>query len=547
MKKDSTSVTTTYIDLLEPVLAKYHRDDSPGLVVSVQRHGKLLLRRGYGLSSLESGQVNTPSTKMRIGSTTKNFACVMALLLREEGKLSIDDPICQWLPELPVLQGRRTLRQLMNHTGGTRDYLDLSMISNAMAFLPEEGAFEYQWRQQADNFAPGDAFIYNNGGYRMLSMVIERVTNLSLAEALRQRLFEPLGMHNTSLWPSDLDPLPGAAQTHVAHADGRFTKGLFPSALSGEGGIASTLDDMQRWLGHLSAPTLWPQALSDEMLAPTRLNNGYVNAYGFGLVAEQWRGIRLFHHGGGVVGGSCQMLCAPDQGIQIIVMSNRSDASAPNLAEGLLTALLKDELQPPATPADPALADSLGGSFYCHDNGHHFVILSHGEKLFLKGLDGMLPLFQVEGEPTLRVNVHSVIVKSVSPVLDAQGTAVAIDVTDQGSIYRYERIHPLQDKDSLNSFSGHWHSDELRARIMIGDGQPGGMHIAGHYGTHRLQLEPLLQETCLMQSVDPEVPFSGTLRLSHDEDGRRYLTLDTGRTRGLTLREAAAVDFDPNA
>jgi len=533
-------VTTTNIELLEAVLSKYHRDDAPGLIVSVQRHGKLLLRRGYGLASLESGQANTPSTKMRIGSTTKNFACVMALLLREEGKLSIDDPVSHWLPELPASQGRRTLRQFMNHTGGTRDYLDLSMISNAMAFVPEDGAFEYQCRQQADNFAPGDAFTYNNGGYRMLSMVIARVTKLSLAEAMRKRLFEPLRMHNTSLWSNDLDPLPGAAQTHIAHADGSFTKGIFPSVLLGEGGIASTLDDMQRWLGHLNAPTLWPQALTDEMLAPTRLNNGYVNAYGLGLVAEQWRGIRLFHHGGGVVGGSCQMLCAPDHGIQITVMTNRSDAAAPSLAEGLLTALLKDELQPPATLADPALANSLGGHFYCHDNGRHFEILNHGENLFLKGIDGMLPLIQLEGESTLRVNVHSVIVKSVNPVLDAHGTVAAIDVTDHGIVYRCDRILPLQEKDSLSSFSGHWQSDELRAHITIGDGQLGAVHIAGHYGTHRLQLEPLLQGICLIQSIDSEAQFSGVLRLSQEEDGRRRLNLDTGRTRGMTLHEAAA-------
>ncbi len=538
MTKDSTPVTTTEIDLLETVLSKYHRDDAPGLIVSVQRHGKLLLRRGYGLASLESGQTNTPSTKMRIGSTTKNFACVMALLLREKGLLSIDEPVSQWLPELPASQGRRTLRQFMNHTGGTRDYLDLSMISNGMAFVPEDGAFEYQCRQQADNFAPGDAFIYNNGGYRMLSLVIERVTQLSLAEAMRQRLFEPLGMHNTSLWSNDLDPLPSAAQTHIAHADGRFTKGIFPSVLLGEGGIASTLDDMQRWLSHLMAPTLWPQAISDEMLAPTQLNNGYVNAYGLGLIAEQWRGTRLFHHGGGVVGGSCQMLCAPDHGIQIIVMTNRSDAAAPNLAEELLTALLKDELQPVPTPADPALANSLGGHFYGHDTGHHFEILNHGEKLFLKGLDGMLPLSQEEGVSTLRVNVHSVIVKSVNPVLDAQGTVVAIDVTDQGKVSRCERIVPLQERDSLSAFSGHWQSEELRACITIGDARPGTLQIAGHHGTHRLQLEPLLQGVCSIQSIDPAAPFSGMLRLSHEEDGRRRLTLDTGRTRGMTLHAA---------
>ena len=107
----STNATDIEIDKLEAILAKYHRDDAPGALVSVQRHGKVLLRRGYGLANIECAQANTPSTKMRIGSTTKHFACVMALLLRDDGKLSIDEPVSRWLPELSASQGRRTLRQ----------------------------------------------------------------------------------------------------------------------------------------------------------------------------------------------------------------------------------------------------------------------------------------------------------------------------------------------------------------------------------------------------------------------------------------------------
>lgn len=543
MMKDKTviaSTNATDLDKLEAVLAKYHRDDAPGAIVSVQRHGKVLLRRGYGLANIECAQANTPSTKMRIGSTTKHFACVMALLLRDDGKLSIDEPVSRWLPELPGSQGRRTLRQFMNHTGGTRDYLDLSLISNGMTLMPEDGAYRYQCQQEQDNFAPGEGFIYNNGGYRMLSMVIERVTGLSLAEAMRQRLFEPLGMHETSLWSNDLNPLPGVAQAHFATADGRFTKGIFPSVILGEGGIASTLDDMQRWLGHLHAPTLWPRSLSDELLAPTRLNNGYVNPYGLGLIAETWRGIRMFHHAGGVVGGSCQMLCAPDHGIQIITMTNRSDTAAPELAEKLLSALVESELEPAAAPADAKLVDSLGGHYFCADSGRHFVILGHGDALFLKNFDGMLPLTQVPGETTLRVNLLSVIALTVKPVLNSQGQAVVIEVAEQGLVHRCERVTPLQGPESLSDYAGSFHSSELCAHITIGEGEPTSVHISGRYGSTRYRLEPLVPGTCLMQSTDPMVPLSGTLRLTRGADGRRRLTLDTGRTRRLALLEATA-------
>src|SRR5262249_40926434 len=112
--------------LLEPLACS----DAPGLVVSVRRHGRTLLRRGLGLANLETGTANTPATRMRIASTSKHFVCALLLRLQAEGRLRLDEPVARWLPELPPAQGRRTLRQLMSHTGGIRDFLDLSLLSN---------------------------------------------------------------------------------------------------------------------------------------------------------------------------------------------------------------------------------------------------------------------------------------------------------------------------------------------------------------------------------------------------------------------------------
>ena len=538
MMKDKT-MNQTEIEKLEAVFAEYRRDDAPGVVVSVQRNGKTLLRRGFGLASLESGLVNTPSTKMRIGSTTKHFACVLALMLRDEGRLSIDEPVARWLPELPPSQGSRTLRQFMTHTGGTRDYLDLSLISNGMSMVPADGAFEYQCRQQSENFAPGELFIYNNGGYRMMSMVIERVLGMPLAQVLRERLFEPLSMHDTSLWASDLDPLPGVAQTHMALPKGGFAKGVFPAVILGEGGIASTLDDMQRWLSHLSSPTLWPQSLSDELKAPTTLNNGYVNRYGKGLIAETWRGVRIFHHAGGVVGGNCQMLAAPDHGIQIIAMTNRSDADTPGLAEKLLVALIEESLLPVDVPADPELAKTLGGDYHCPTSGRYFSIARIDDGLVLKNFGMPLPLTVAE-DGALRVNLLSVIALQVAPVPNGQGEAHAIDVTEQGWRHRCERIAPADKAaQTLAPFSGRWRSEEIAAQIVIGGEQADAMHVSGRYGSSTFKLEPLLPDTCLLLSVDPVVPMNGTLRLTRNEHGQRQLVLDTARTRRLTLLEVA--------
>jgi len=526
-------MTLDRTEKLEAVLSALHRNDAPGLVASVQHHGKTLLRRGYGMASLDSGVINTPSTKMRIGSTSKHFACALALLLRDEGLLSIDEPVSRWLPELPASQGVRTLRQFMNHTGGTRDYLDLSLLSNGMTVVPSEGAFEYQCRQQEENFEPGEQFMYNNGGYRMLSKVLERVLGVSLAQGLRERLFEPLSMHDTFLWCTDLDPLLGSATSHIAKAEGGFSKGIFPSVILGEGGIASTLDDMQRWLSHLITPRIWPQALSQEMMTPTELNNGYVNPYGFGLIRETWRGVRIFHHAGGVVGGTCQMLAAPEHSVQIVVMSNRSDVTAAEIAQQLLIVMLEDELEPPEAPVSPQNSDALCGDYHCALNGRHFAIAKHEETLVLRSFGLPLPLTQAASD-VLRVNLLSVIALTVELVRGDTERVIAIDVIEQGRRYRCDRVGEAEKGPQVvERFAGKWHSSELGGDVVIGEGRPESMRVAGLYGRSTYKLEPLLEDTCLMASEDPAVPLHGTLRLVTGKDGQRELLLDTARTRKL--------------
>lgn len=528
-------------DRVNAVLDALGGDDAPGVIVSVRRGGATLVRRGFGLASLDSGVVNSASTKMRIGSTTKHFACVMILMLREEGLLTIDEPVSRWLPELPASQGDRTLRQFMSHTGGTRDYLDLSLLSNGLAILPEDGAYDYQRRQVQANFTPGSHFMYNNGGYRMLSLVIERVLGMPLAQALRERLFEPLSMHDTSLWTSDLEPLPGSAMSHLAQPAGRFTKSLFPAIILGEGGVASTLDDMQRWLTHLLSPTLWPQSLSNEMMAPTTLSNGFVHPYGFGLIQDQWRGVRLVHHAGGVVGGSCQMLAAPEHGLQIVVMSNRSDIAAPDIAQKLLGALLETQLAVPDEPAPASLGTALAGHYVCAANGRHFQIQVRDERLYLLDFGMPLPLLQ-GADGWLRINLLSIIALDLRPVANAQGEIEAIDVIEMGKRFRCERPAPIPDaRAAMDRFAGQWQSEELGAQVLVEHGEhgePATMRVSGLYGRNQYRLEPLQSDMCLFSCLDPGLPLHGTLRLESPQGAAGRLVLDTSRTRNLRLTGA---------
>lgn len=524
---------------LEAVLATWNRSDAPGLIASVVQHGKPLLRRGYGLASLESMQANSPSTRMRIGSTTKHFASTMALLLQHAGKLNIDDPVGKWVTELPATQGRRTLRQLMNHTGGTRDALDLSLMSNGSAIMPTEGALDYQVRQRDDNFAPGERFSYNNGGYRLLSIVIERVLNLPFSAGVKEWLFDPLGLHETSVWASDLEPQRGIAQTHLARPSGKFEKGIFPAVILGEGAIVSTLDDMQRWLSHLLHPTLWDRRLSEALMEPTTLNNGYVSPYGLGLIRENWRGVEIVHHAGGVVGGSCQMLAVPSHGLQVVVMTNRNDVSAPDIAQKLVEAVLGSELSPTAEPLKAGGFEALLGHYHCASTGDHIQLADMDGALVVKYFGMPLPLTQGTGKD-LVVNLLSVIALKLSPrTFGSDGKLNALTMHEQGWTHHYERVEPTSSKD-ISKIAGPWASSELGADIVIESHQgddardAGRMKVRGLYGRGTYRLVPLVEDSYLLENLDGDVPMNGTLRLIGGE-----LSLSTMRTQNLRLRRGA--------
>jgi D-aminopeptidase len=523
---------------LSAVLASWAASDAPGLVASVVHRGRTLLCEARGLAHLDAGLLNQPSTRLRIGSTSKHFAALLVLMLCEEGRLSLDDPVTRWLPELDPSQRVLTLHRLLTHTGGARDYLDLSMLSNGKACLPEAGGLALQCLQRGTNFEPGTRHLYSNGGYRLIGLVLERVTGMPLAQLMRERLFEPLGMGQTAHWPSDLLPLPGLAASHLAQPGGGFHKSLFPGFIMAEGGIVSTADDMQRWLAHLLEPRLWPQRLSDALIAPTRLANGHPSPYGLGLVRETWRGVELVHHAGGVIGGSSQMLAAPAQGLRIVVLSNRSDLSAMDVAQRLLVAALGDALAPP--PARFAATDAQGwAGEYLAEDGSALLTLSEtaeGPALQPFGIPAALPLHSA-GEGWAGLQFHGMVDMALRLHRGADSGSDWLEVREQGRTDRYQRIGSPP-PGVLQAFAGRWIGDEFDAEVGIGRPAADAMHVRGRYGTTHWVLQPLAESVCRLTSTDPALPMSGLLQRADDGAVPR-LVVHSGRTRGLVLRAHA--------
>ncbi|HEY1878595.1 MAG TPA: serine hydrolase domain-containing protein [Caulobacteraceae bacterium] len=384
MSQETQDKPKTVPERLDGLFAPWNRSDAPGLAVGVAKDGRVLYRRGFGMASLESRTAMAPSTRLRIGSTSKHFTALLALLLQEEGKFDLDAPIRTYLPELTGPGGEPSARLLLQHRGGSRCYLDLGFLTRGMTSAPVGESLKAQARQGGRNFAAGESMIYNNGGYHLVSIAIERAGGVPFEDQLKTRLFEAVGMVDTISLPSDFIILPGMAAMHLPAPGGGWRRGLFPSEeVRGEGAIVSTIDDMLRWMAHLRRRDLFGQADSWRQLTERpAYADGRQGAYALGLMVDTYRGRPTLHHAGGVIGGTAQMLTLPDDGLDVIILVNGAPAAnAVRLAEQVADIVLADRLEPEAGRPQSEAWPVLIGRWWSPDAGITYDFLDEKGEL----------------------------------------------------------------------------------------------------------------------------------------------------------------------
>jgi CubicO group peptidase (beta-lactamase class C family) len=519
---------------LDELFAPWNRSDAPGLAVGITLAGQAIYSRGFGMASLETGTALTPQTRLRIGSTTKHFAALLALLLAEEGALDLDRPIRTYLPELDGPGGDPTLRQLLGHRGGSRCYLDLGFIAHGMATPPPGRALAMQTRQRARNFAPGEAVMYNNGGYHLVSEAIERAGGAPFADQLEQRLFAPLGMSETLLLPSDHPIVPRIATLHVPAPDGGWRRGLFPSEeVLGEGGIVSNVDDMLRWTRHLrnrdrfGTPESWAQ-----LTTPGELADGTAGIYALGLIVDHYRGRPVLHHAGGVIGGSSQMLTFPEDALDIVILANGAPGADPTaLAEKVADTVLADRLGERTREARAEDHPALAGHWWSAGSGMVYSIIAHEGALRMGMCAGpSLPLRpDFDGRLRLRTGAIGDIVIDSQP--DAAGR---LPVRFGCSEHLHERL--VADAAQAARFAvaacGRFWCEDAECHAVIEQTEEGlRLILSDPYGRSEMMLEPLGERVALARRHVGQLPF--VLALALREDGG--FDVSTSRTRFLAF------------
>ena len=269
------------------LFAPWDKPDSPGCALAIIKDGRLIYKRGYGMANLELNVPITPQTVFYVGSCSKQFVAFCIALLAQQKKLSLDDDIRKYIPEMPDYGMPITINHLIHHTSGLRDYLSLEEIAGIpLGFYHQQQALKLIARQRALNFRPGEEYLYSNSGYLLLAEIVARVSGQSLASFAQEKIFKPLGMKNSRFHDDYSKLIKNRASGYFPDNEGKDKFKNFISTFDcvGSGGLYTSVEDLFLWDQNFYHHHLGGPDLTQMMEKPGRLNNGQKLHYGFGLI-----------------------------------------------------------------------------------------------------------------------------------------------------------------------------------------------------------------------------------------------------------------------
>jgi CubicO group peptidase (beta-lactamase class C family) len=363
--RDATAVRDSAIDLL----FWNWSSSTPGCAVGVSQNGQVVLEKAWGMAHLEHAVPNRPDTIFEAGSVSKQFTAAAVLLLARDGKLSLDDPVRRHLPELPDYAQPVTIRHMLQHTSGLRDWGSIEDIAGwprGTRVYTHAHVLDILRRQRALNFAPGTRWSYSNSGYNLAVMIVSRVAGEPFAEFTRKRIFEPLGMSRTSWRDDHARIVPGRAVAY-AGSDGRYRQDMPFENVHGNGGLLTTVGDLLRWNENFAAPTVGDVAFVQELQAVGRLASGEAFDYALGLGVGEYKGLREVSHSGTTASYRAFLARYPDQRLSLAMLCNAGDSTPRQtlhaVADLYLADALENDAMPAASPPSDAELDTLTGLY----------------------------------------------------------------------------------------------------------------------------------------------------------------------------------------
>ena len=501
---------------VDAIFAEYDRSDSPGCALGVYRDGRIVYARGYGMANLELGVANSPETVFDIGSTSKQFTAFSIQLLAREGKLSLDDDIRKWLPEMPSYGKTITIRHLLHHVSGLRDYLVAMELQGLQEedWTTEQDALDIIARQKGINFPPGQEYLYSNTGFFLLGVIVKRASGQPLREFAQERIFGPLGMRHTQFNELHTRIIPNRATGYTKAKPSGFGIEMSNWEQIGDGSVLTTVEDLQRWDENFYAPTngVGDAKLMETMQTVGVLNSGKKISYASALVIGSFRGLPTVTHGGSWAGYRAQLARFPQQHFSVACLCNLAQANpsrlANKVAEVYLGSLMSKESSKPQEQAGassvklaapPKNVQALVGMYRDTQSSEMIRLAIRDNKLIANVDDYNFPLTAVGGNRYRFEGFEGKREIEVPPVSAGGGGRPRLTVTtaehdEEPETQTFEPVEPwTPTAGELSPLAGLYVSDEVGAtwRLAV----EGDKLIIKHRGLSEEPLKPTVRDT----------------------------------------------------
>ncbi|HET9745137.1 MAG TPA: serine hydrolase domain-containing protein [Chitinophagaceae bacterium] len=448
---------------IENIFSRY-KPDRPGAELAIGRNGKTIFSKAWGMADLEHNSPLTTGSITEAGSVSKQFTAAAILLLEQQGKLSLDDDVRKYVPELRDYGYPITLRHMMQHKSGLKDWGAIAAIAGwprgTKAYNNDDALYIIS-NQKTLNHKPGDEYLYSNSNYNLFAIIVQRVSGMSLAEFTRQNIFEPAGMKHTQ-WRDDYRRIvPNRAIAYSRSGSGHQTN--MPSEyVYGNGGLLTTAEDLLTWCNFYLAGKLGNPSLLNKQITTTAFNNGVMHRYAGGLFVGTYRGWQYYSHDGATAGYRANLDVFPELGLSIAWLSNTSefDNDTLNVADAIAELFVPAKV--PDRPQDPPRAvtlsfDKLKGHTGWYRNsrtGGGVKISLQNEKLFATQVGELTPISDnIFASGNNRIVMNQVGFLFINAAKD--------------SIYFTSVEEAKPDENAMSEYAGEYYSDEAEAKCHV--------------------------------------------------------------------------------
>ncbi len=526
---------------VDALFAQWAKPDSPGAAVAVVRGGEIACKGGYGMANLEYNVPIEPATVFHVASISKQFTAFCVALLAHEGRISLDDDIRQYIPEVPAFGPTITVRHLIHHTSGLRDQWELLILGGWRMddVITRDQIMKMVRRQSELNFEPGAEHLYCNTGYTLLAEVVERVSGQPFPGFARERIFEPLAMNNTH-FHRDHEMIVKNRAYSYGPDKGVLKKKVLSYATVGASSLFTTVEDLSRWVANFESKRVGGPEVLALMGQEFILTDGTVLDYAFGLKAGQYRGLKTISHSGADAGFRSHLVMFPEEDLAVIVLSNLSTFKPADLAFSVADLYLADS--PGRTDSDQTIASPVAGDgpeppLPVEDIlGTYLIMDMIGLTIARDNEDELVMKAPLIGQRQLTASKDgSYQISDLDQELDfrrKEGGKVACSLSLNGYGVQGERIETCQvSPETLTALEGDYYSPELDTtyRLRRRDGQI----VVEHRKIPDIPLIPIADDDFATSDFT-----LGRFRFEWADGGVTGFRLTRGRVRNLRFYRA---------